>query len=61
MDDESVPHALAVHAKRLENRADALEVQLRNGERNLHVQDVAERAQTGIEEDVANLGDHLAR
>ena len=34
---------------------------MRDRERDLHLQQVAERAEAGVQQDVADLGDHLAR
>src|SRR4051812_11103940 len=60
MNDQRVADFLVRDLERLENRRDVLDAQMRHRERHLHLQQVAERAETGIEEDVTDLGDHLA-
>src|SRR4051812_28066868 len=60
MNDQRVADFLVRDLERLENRGDVLDAQMRHRERDLHLQEVAERAETRIEEDVADLGDHLA-
>ena len=61
MDDQRVAQALAIDQQRLEQAAQRFEIEVGHGEGHLHLEHVAERAQAGVEQDVADLGEHLAR
>src|SRR5262245_38377990 len=61
MDDEGVAEALAIDEQRLHHVVQRVEVQVRHRERHLDLQDVPERAEAGVQQDVADLGEHLAR
>ena len=57
----SVAELLAVDNQRVDHRLERVEGDARDGEGHLHVQQVPEDAETGVEQDVADFGNHLAR
>ena len=60
MHQQAVAHAFAVDEQRLQDALQRVEAEVRDRKRHLHVEQVAERAEAGIEQDVADLGEHFA-
>ena len=58
--DDEHSAALAIDGDRADHTLQRVERQMRHGERHFDFEDVAERAETGVEQDVADLGDDCA-
>src|SRR5690349_14114823 len=56
MDDERVAHRLAIDQQRLEHALQRVQREVGDRERNLDVEEIAKRAETRVQQDVADLG-----
>src|SRR4051812_29576247 len=61
MNDEGVSQPFLTDSDGSEHALEPFEAQVRHGKRHLHLQDVAEGPETCVQENVADLGDDLAR
>ena len=60
VDDERISQPFTIDEQRLHDVLQRVEIEMRDRERDLYVQDVAERPEAGVEEDIAHFGQHLA-